>query len=77
MRYNWSFFPLQNAISQSFEGLMETFLKTCQSNGVSDVIGKKILYFGSGGAAVNSGLKMGWLQKCARILEIISTLFGA
>ena len=38
---------------------METFLKTCQSNGVSDVIGKKILYFGSGGAAVNSGLKMG------------------
>ena len=41
------------------EGLMETFLKTCQSNGVSDVIGKKILYFGSGGAAVNSGLKMG------------------
>ena len=36
---------------------METFLETFQSKGVSDVIGKKILYFASGGATVNSGLK--------------------
>ena len=42
---------------------METFLKSFRSKGVSDVIGKKILYFASDGAAVNSGLKNGLITK--------------
>ena len=51
------FFSLRNAISHTSEGLMETFLETFQSKGVSDVIGTKILYFAFDGATVNSSLK--------------------
>ena len=47
------------------EGLMETFLETFQSKGVSDVIGKKI-YFPSNGATVNSGLKNGLITKMGK-----------
>ena len=42
---------------------METFLKIFRSKAVSDVIGKKILYFASDGSAVNSGLKNGLITK--------------
>ena len=51
------FFSLRNAISHTSEGLMETFLETFQSKGVSDVIGTKILYFAFDVATVNSSLK--------------------
>ena len=54
------FFSLRNAISQTSEGLMETYL---ESKGVSDVIGKKILYFASDGTTVNSGLKNGLITE--------------
>ena len=57
------FFSLRNAISQTSEGLMEKFLKTFQSKGISDVIGKKILYFPSDSATINSGLKNGLTTK--------------
>ena len=57
------FFSLRNAISQTSEGLMETYLETFQSKGVSDVIGKKILYFASDGTTVNSGLKNGLITE--------------
>ena len=50
------FFFLRNAMSQNSESLMETFLKTFQSKGVSDVSGKKI-YFASDSDTVNSDLK--------------------
>ena len=42
---------------------MKTFLKTSRSKGVSNVIGKKILYFASDGATMNSGLKNGLITK--------------
>ena len=42
---------------------METFLETFRSKGVSDVIRKKILYFASDDATVNSGLKNGLITK--------------
>ena len=57
------FFSLRNAISQTSEGVMETYLETFQSKGVSDVIGKKILYFASDGTTVNSGLKNGLITE--------------
>ena len=57
------FFSLRNAISQTSEGLMETYLETFQSKGVSDVIGKKILYFASDSTTVNSGLKNGLITE--------------
>ena len=56
-------FSPRNAISQTSEGLMETFLETFQSKGVSDVIGKKILYFASDNTTMNSGLKNGLITK--------------
>ena len=59
------FFSLRNAISQTSEGVMETYLETFQSKGVSDVIGKKILYFASDGTTVNSGLKNGLITENA------------
>ena len=43
-------------MSQNSEGLMETFLKTFQSKGVSDVSGNKI-YFASDSDTVHSDLK--------------------
>ena len=61
------FFSLGNAISQTSEGLMETFLATFRSKGVSDVIGKKILYFASKSATVNSGIKNGLITNCSEL----------
>ena len=57
------FFSLRNTISHTYEGLMETFLETFQSKGVSDVIGTKILYFAFDGATVNSSSKNGLITK--------------
>ena len=67
------FFYLRNAISQSSEVLMETFLETFQSKGVSDITEKKISYFPSDSANVNSGLKNGLITKmCENFGDLIS-----
>ena len=57
------FFSVINAICQTSEGLIETFLETFQTKGVSDVIRKKIVYFASERATVNSVLKNGFITK--------------
>ena len=71
------FFLLRNAIFQTSEGILETFLETFQSTAVSDVIGKKILYFASDNATVNSGFINGLITKMGKNFREISTLFGA
>ena len=73
-------FSLRNAMSQNSEGLMETFLKTFQSKGVSDVSGNKI-YFASDSDTVHdfdfedSGLRptktydTRWISYCLNALH--------
>ena len=66
------FFSLRNAIFQTSEGILETF----QSTAVSDVIGKKILYFASDNATVNSGFKNGLITKiCKNFGEHINSVW--